>query len=66
MLDLFPLIDNLAALMGLVRAVLSESQRGALVNLIFERGRDLTALTLEQLSLVPCSKVLTREPKLFS
>ena len=46
----FPITDNLAALMALVMADLSESQRETLMNLIFQRGVDLTALTVQQLA----------------
>ena len=45
----FSITDDLAALMALVMADLSESQRETLMNLIFQRGMDLIALTLEQL-----------------
>ena len=40
----FPITDNLAALKALVMADLSESQRETLMNLIFQRGVDLTAV----------------------
>ena len=46
---LFPTTDNFAALMALVTADLSESQIKTFVNLISQRGVDLTALMLEQL-----------------
>ena len=46
---LFPTSDNLAALMALVMADLSESQRETLMNLILKRRVDLTALTVDQL-----------------
>ena len=46
--DLFPTSNNLAALMALVLADLSESQRQTPVNLIFQRGVELT-LTVDQL-----------------
>ena len=45
----FPISDNLSALMALVMADLSESQRETLMNLIFQRNIELTALTLQQL-----------------
>ena len=45
---LFPISDNLAALMALVMADLSESQREILMILIFQRDVELTALTLQQ------------------
>ena len=45
----FPISDNLAALMALVMADLSESQRETLTNLIFQRGVDLTTITVQQL-----------------
>ena len=47
--DLFPISDNLSALMALVMADLSESQRETLMNLIYQRNVELTALTLQQL-----------------
>ena len=47
--DQFPISDNLSALMTLVMADLSESQRETLMNLIFQRDIELTALTLDQL-----------------
>ena len=47
--NLFPISDNLSALMALVMADLSESQRETLMNLIFQRNIELTALTLQQL-----------------
>ena len=47
--SLFPIGENLAAPMPLVMADLSESQRGTLMNLIYRRGVNLTALALEQL-----------------
>ena len=45
----FPISDNLSALMALVMADLSETQRETLMNLIFQRNIELTALTLQQL-----------------
>ena len=48
-IGLFPTSDNLAALVALVMADLSESQPDTLMNLIFQRGVDLTALTVDQL-----------------
>ena len=45
----FPISDNLSALMALVMADLSEAQRETLMNLIFQRNIELTALTLQQL-----------------
>ena len=45
----FPISDNLSALMALVMADLSETQREALVNLIYQRNIALTDLTLRQL-----------------
>ena len=45
----FPISDNFSALMALVMADQNESQRETLVNLIFQRDIELTALTLEQL-----------------
>ena len=47
--NLFPISDNLSALMALVTADLSESQRETLMNLIYQRNVELTALTLQQL-----------------
>ena len=47
--DQFPISDNLSALMALVKADLSEAQRETLMNLIFQRDVELTALTLQQL-----------------
>ena len=47
--DQFPISDNLSALMALVMADLSESQRETLMNLIYQRNIALTALTLQQL-----------------
>ena len=47
--DQFPISDNLSALMALVMADLSEAQRETLMNLIFQRNVELTALTLQQL-----------------
>ena len=47
--DQFPISDNLSALMALVMADLSESQRETLMNLIYQRNVELTALTLQQL-----------------
>ena len=47
--NLFPISDNLSALMALVMADLSESQRETLMNLIFQRNIELTDLTLQQL-----------------
>ena len=44
-----PISDNLSALMALVMADLSEAQRETLMNLIFQRNIELTALTLQQL-----------------
>ena len=44
-----PISDNLSALMALVMADLSETQRETLMNLIFQRNIELTALTLLQL-----------------
>ena len=41
----FPITDNLAALMALVMADLSESQRETLMSLVFQRGV-FTALTV--------------------
>ena len=41
--------DSLAALMALAMADLSRSQRETLMNLIFQRGVELTALTVDQL-----------------
>ena len=38
---LFPITDNLAALMALVMADLSQSQREILLSLIFQRSIDL-------------------------
>ena len=46
---LLPISNNFAALMALVMADLSESQRETLMNFIFQRGVDLTALTVDQL-----------------
>ena len=43
--NLFPISDNLSALMALVMADLSESQRETLMNLIYQRNVELTALT---------------------
>ena len=48
--DQFPISDNLPALMALVMADLSESQRETLMNLIYQRDIALTDLTLQQLS----------------
>ena len=45
----FPISDNLAALMALVMADLSESQKETFMNLIYQRDIELTALTLQQL-----------------
>ena len=45
----FPISDNLSALMALVMADLSESQRETLMNLIYQRDIALTDLTLHQL-----------------
>ena len=45
----FPISDNLSALMALVKADLSESQRETLMNLIYQRDIALTDLTLQQL-----------------
>ena len=45
----FPISDNLSALMASARADLSEAQRETLVNLIFQRDIELTALTLQKL-----------------
>ena len=58
----FPISDNLSALMALVMADLSSAQRETLMNLIFQRNIELTALTLQQLrdfliTLFPCSEV---------
>ena len=47
--DQFPISDNLSALMALVMADLSESQRETPMNLIYQRNVELTALTLQQL-----------------
>ena len=47
--NLFPISDNLSALMALVMADLSESQRETLMSLIYQRNVELTALTLQQL-----------------
>ena len=47
--DQFPISDNLSALMALVMADLSESQRETLMNLIYQRDIALTDLTLRQL-----------------
>ena len=47
--DQFPISDNLSALMALVMADLSESQRETLMNLIYQRNIALTDLTLQQL-----------------
>ena len=47
--DQFPISDNLSALMALVIADLSESQRETLMNLIYQRDIELTDLTLRQL-----------------
>ena len=48
--DQFPISDNLSALMALVMADLSESQRETLMmNLIYHRNVTLTGLTLQQL-----------------
>ena len=44
----FPISDNLSALMALVMADLSESQRETLMSLIYQRNVELTALTLQQ------------------
>ena len=46
---MIPTSDNLAALMALFVADLSESQRETLTNLIFQRGVALTALAVDQL-----------------
>ena len=43
--DQFPISDNLSALMALVMADLSEAQRETLMNLIYQRDIELTALT---------------------
>ena len=48
-IDQFPISDNLSALMALVMADLSESQRETLMNLIYQRDIALTDLTLHQL-----------------
>ena len=48
-IDQFPISDNLSALMALVMADLSESQRETLMNLIYQRDIELTDLTLHQL-----------------
>ena len=45
----FPISDNLSALMALVMADLSESQRETFMNLIYQRDIALTDLTLHQL-----------------
>ena len=45
----FPISDNLLALMALVMADLSETQRETLMNLIYQRDIALTDLTLHQL-----------------
>ena len=45
----FPISDNVAVHMALVVADLSESQRETPMNLIFQRGVDLTAITVQQL-----------------
>ena len=45
----FPISDNLSALMALVMADLSETQRETLMNLIYQRNIALTDLTLHQL-----------------
>ena len=55
-IDQFPISDNLSALMALIMADLNESQRETLMNLIYHRDIELTALT--------CSEVQPREPKL--
>ena len=47
--DQFPISDNLSALTALVMADLSEAQRETLMNLIYQRDIELTALTLHQL-----------------
>ena len=49
-IDQFPISDNLSALMALVMADLSESQRETLMNLIYQRDVALTDLT-------PCTEV---------
>ena len=41
-IDQFPISDNLSALMALVMADLSESQRETLMNLIYQRDIALT------------------------
>ena len=48
-IDQFPISDNLSAVMALVMADLSESQRETLMNLIYQRDIALTDLTLQQL-----------------
>ena len=48
-IDQFPISDNLSALMALVMADLSESQRETLMNLIYQRDIALTDFTLHQL-----------------
>ena len=45
-IDQFPISDNISALMALVMADLSESQRETLTNLIYQRDIALTDLTL--------------------
>ena len=45
----FPISDNLWALMALVMADMSESQRETLMNLIYQRDIELTDLTWHQL-----------------
>ena len=57
--------------MALVMADLSEPQRETLMNLIYQRNIELTALTLQQLPriphhIVPCSKVKPGEPELVT
>ena len=47
--NLLPISDNVSALMALVMADLSESQRETLMNLIYQRDIALTDLTLRQL-----------------
>ena len=65
--------ENLAALMALVVADLSESQRENLMNLIFQRAVDFKSLdsadpgTAQRVChhSVPCSELIAREPELL-
>ena len=62
----FPISDNLSALMALVMADLSESQRETLMNLIYQRDIALTDLTLHQLRdfLLHCSMHRSRASRI--